>query len=168
VTDSPFILSGIIVVIVAIIVGIAATIIRTRSENSYSIPKGARAYEPDDEPSEPADLSKLDALMSSAIVEEPEPIEDLEPPPPVPVQPEVIDVPQRFEDDPLPDLWAHLVTTEYGQMDVQDRLDMVSRLEIVGEKWCIDALKSATREEQDPQVNAAVRATLLRLRNVSS
>ncbi len=113
--------------------------------------------------SEPADLSKLDALLSPPIVEEPEPIEDLEPPPPLPAQPEVIDVPQRFEDDPLPDLWAHLVTTEYGPMDVQDRLDMVSRLEIVGEKWCIDALKSATREEQDPQVNAAVRATLARL-----
>ena len=49
VTDSPFILAGIIVVIVAIVLGIAATIIRTRSENSYSIPKSARAYEPDDE-----------------------------------------------------------------------------------------------------------------------
>ena len=166
--DSPFILAGIIVVIVAIVLGIAANIIRTRSENSYSIPKPARAYEPDDEVGEPADLSKLDALMSTPIAEEPEPIADLDPEPPVPAQPVLIDVPQRLEDDPLPDLWARLVTSEDGQLSVQDRLDMVSRLEMVGEKWCIDALESATREEQDPQVNAAVRATLTRLHPMSS
>jgi hypothetical protein len=163
VTDSPYILAGIIIVIVAIVGGIAATIIRTRSENPYSIPKNARAYERNDEPREPADLSKLDALMSTPIAEAPEPIEDLEPPAPIAAPPEVIDVPDRMEDDPLPDLWAHLVATEDGPLDVQDRLDMVSRLEMVGEKWCIDALKSATHEEQDPQVNAAVRATLTRL-----
>jgi hypothetical protein len=164
VTDSPFILSGIIIVIVAIVGGIAATIIRTRGENSYSYSGSAPAYEPDVESgAEPADLSKLDALMATPIVEEPEPIEDLEPPPPVAAQPEVIDVPQRYEDDPLPDLWAHLVATEDGPLDVKDRLDMVARLEMVGEKWCVDALNSATREEQDPIVNAAVRATLTRL-----
>jgi len=168
VTDSPFILAGIIVVIVAIVLGIAATIIRTRSENSYSVPKSARAYEPDDEVHEPADLSKLDALMATPVAEEPEPVEDLKPEPPVPVQNVIIDVPERLEDDPLPDLWARLVTSEDGQLDVQDRLDMVARLEMVGEKWCIDALESATREEQDPQVNAAVRATLARLHPLSS
>jgi hypothetical protein len=168
VTDSPFILAGIIVVIVAIVLGIAATIIRTRSENSYSVPKNARAYEPDDEVHEPADLSKLDALMATPVAEEPEPVEDLKPEPPVPVQNVIIDVPERLEDDPLPDLWARLVTSEDGQLDVQDRLDMVARLEMVGEKWCIDALESATREEQDPQVNAAVRATLARLHPLSS
>ena len=162
-TGSPFILAGIIVVIVAIVLGIAAAIVRTRSENSYSAPKNAPAYEPDDELREPADLSKLDALMSTPVAEEPEPVEDLEPEPPVPPQPVIIDVPQRLEDDPLPDLWARLVTSEDGQLSVQDRLDMVSRLEMVGEKWCIDALESATREETDPQVNAAVRATLTRL-----
>ena len=167
-TDSPFILAGIIVVIVAIVLGIAATIIRTRSENSYSVPKSARAYEPDDEVHEPADLSKLDALMATPVAEEPEPVEDLKPEPPVPVQNVIIDVPERLEDDPLPDLWARLVTSEDGQLDVQDRLDMVARLEMVGEKWCIDALESATREEQDPQVNAAVRATLARLHPLSS
>ena len=79
VIDSPFILAGIIVVIVAIVLGIAANIIRTRSEHSYSIPKPARAYEPDDAVGEPADLSKLDALMSTPIAEEPEPVADLEP-----------------------------------------------------------------------------------------
>ena len=167
-TDSPFILAGIIVVIVAIVLGIAVTIIRTRSENSYSVPKSARAYEPDDEVHEPADLSKLDALMATPVAEEPEPVEDLEPEPPVPVQNVIIDVPERLEDDPLPDLWARLVTSEDGQLDVQDRLDMVARLEMVGEKWCIDALESATREEQDPQVNAAVRTTLARLHPLSS
>jgi hypothetical protein len=162
VTDSPYILAGIVIIIVAIVGGIAFTIIRSRNENSYSIPKSARAYEPNDEPNEPADLSKLDALMATPIVEAPEPPEDLEPAPPPPAQIEV-EVPQRLEDDPLPDLWARLVATEDGPLDVRDRLDMVARLEMVGEKWCIDALESATHEEQDPQVNAAVRATLGRL-----
>ena len=106
--------------------------------------------------------------MTTPVAEEPEPIEDLEPEPPVAAQAVIIDVPQRLEDDPLPDLWARLVTSEDGQLSVQDRLDMVSRLEMVGEKWCIDALESATREEQDPQVNAAVRETLTRLHPVSS
>jgi hypothetical protein len=126
VTDSPFVLAGIVIIILAIVGGIATTIVRSR------------AYEPNDEP---ADLSKLDALMATPPVEEPE----------------------RLEDDPLPDLWARLVATEDGPLDVRDRLDMVGRLEMVGEKWCIDALESATHEERDPQVNAAVRATLTRL-----
>ncbi|HTA37730.1 MAG TPA: hypothetical protein VK760_01570 [Candidatus Acidoferrales bacterium] len=167
-TDSPYVLAGIVIIIVAIVGGIAVTIIRSRSENSYSIPQSARAYEPNDEPNEPADLSKLDALMAtpSAVVDEPieglEPVEDLEPAQPVPAQVEV-EVPQRLEDDPLPDLWARLVATEDGPLPVQDRLDMVARLEMVGEKWCIDALQSAAHEEQDPHVNAAVHATLARL-----
>ena len=161
-TDSPYVLAGIVIVILAIVGGIAATIVRSRSEGTYSIPKSALAYEPNDEPNEPADLSKLDALMSTPTAEAPEPLEDLEPAPPVPPEP-VVEVPQRLEDDPLPDLWARLVATEDGPLNVQDRLDMVARLEMVGEKWCIDALESATHEEEDPQVNAAVRATLSRL-----
>ena len=161
-TDSPYVLAGIVIVILAIVGGIAATIVRSRSEGTYSIPKSALAYEPNDEPNEPADLSKLDALMSTPPAEAPEPPEDLEPAPPVPPEP-VVEVPQRLEDDPLPDLWARLVATEDGPLNVQDRLDMVARLEMVGEKWCIDALESATHEEEDPQVNAAVRATLTRL-----
>jgi hypothetical protein len=163
VIDSPFILAGIVIVIVAIVGGIAANIVRTRNENSFSLPKNAPKYEPDNERTESADLSKLDALMTPPPVEELEPLEDLEPPPPIPEQPAVIPVDERVEDEPLPDLWARLVATEDGPLDVQDRLDMVARLEMVGEKWCIDALESATREEQDPQVNAAVHATLQRL-----
>jgi hypothetical protein len=162
VTDSPYVLAGIVIIIVAVVGGIAFTIVRSRGENSYSIPQSARAYEPNDEPNEPADLSKLDALMSTPVAEAPEPEEDLEPAPPVPPEPDV-EVPQLYEDDPLPDLWARLVATEDGPLDVQDRLDMVARLEMVGEKWCIDALQSATHEEEDPQVGAAVRATLARL-----
>ena len=108
-TDSPYVLAGILIVIVAIVGAIAATIVRTRNEKSS------------DKPNEP-DVSK-----------------------------------------PVEDLWARLVATEEGRLDVRDRLDMVARLEMVGEKWCVDALRSATHEEHDPQVNAAVRATLTRL-----
>jgi hypothetical protein len=174
VIDSPYILAGIVVVIVAIVVGIVAAILRSRADNSFSFPssKSAPAYEPPTSAASQADLSKLDALGGSPAPapapadaaapeanEEPEEPPAHEPPPP----PDVVDAPERYEDEPLPGLWAHLVATEEGPLDVQDRLDMVTRLEMVGEKWCVDALHSATQEEQDSQVNAAVRAALVRL-----
>jgi hypothetical protein len=214
--DSPFILAGIIVVIVAIVGGIAATIVRTRSESSFSYPtmsKGkkakAEAYEPYEPPGDMSstDLSKLDALLGGSastqtltvpthseheeegvpdeleLAEEhyeatgpveliapapvAEPVHTAQAAPPLPsaendAPPEIIDIPDR-DIEPLPDLWGHLVATEDGPLNVQDRLDMVARLEMVGEKWCVDALNSAVHEEQDPQVNAAVRAALARI-----
>jgi hypothetical protein len=210
VIDSPFILAGIVIVIVAIVGGIAASLLRTRAENSFTTPaRGDYTYEPlDATESSTADLSKLDALVghaptsvmdhTPALEGEPLDVDDdplaqyIETPPekaePAPVTPPllpeteappiapsapapdidalppvVLDEPERSEDEPLPALWAHLVATEDGPLNVQDRLDMVARLEMVGEKWCVDALESATREEQDPQVNAAVRAALARL-----
>jgi hypothetical protein len=192
VTGSPFILAGIIIVIAAIVGGIAATIVRTKSENTYTAPASEYAYEPAEATqSSNADLSKLDALIghqptsvldsSPALEGEPLDVDDdplaqyietppvaAEPPPaPAPdidvLPPVVLDEEERLDGEPLQGLWAHLVATEDGPLGVQDRLDMVARLEMVGEKWCVDALSSAVDEEQDPQVNAAVRAALVRL-----
>lgn len=115
-TDSPLVLAGIVVVILAVVGGIAVTIVRSRSDNSHAVAKRASDDELNDAPNERADL------------------------------------------------WSRLVATEDGSLGVPDRLDMVARLEMVGEKWCIDALQSATHEEEDPHVNAAARATLARLR----
>jgi hypothetical protein len=174
VIDSPFVLAGIIVVVVAIVGGIAASIIRSRGETSYSASPKGLSYEPPPDAGDPndpesADLSRLDALVSvrpAASAIEPPPEEELDLPPPPPVEeafaPDVVDEPARDE-EPLADLWSHLVTTEEGPLDVSDRLDMVARLEMVGEKWCVDALTSAVDEEKDPQVNAAVRAALARI-----
>jgi hypothetical protein len=174
VIDSPFVLAGIVVVVVAIVGGIVATIVRTRNENSFSMPSKGLSYEPppdagDPDDPESADLSRLDALVSvpaAATTLAPPPDEPLDLPPPPPVAeafaPDVVDEPERDE-EPLAELWSHLVTTEEGPLDVNDRLDMVARLEMVGEKWCVDALASAANEEKDPQVNAAVRAALARI-----
>jgi hypothetical protein len=168
VIDSPFILAGIVVVIVAIVAGIVAAIVRSRADSSYAFASPPKGYLPDDiGTTPPADLSKLDALggKSSTAPTAAEPATD-EPSAPeldaTDAPPDVVDEPDRDE-EPLPGLWAHLVATEEGPLGVQDRLDMVSRLEMVGEKWCVDALHSAVQEEQDPQVNAAVRAALTRL-----
>jgi hypothetical protein len=204
VTDSPFVLAGIVLVIVAIVGGIIASIVRTRGESSYSAPSRPYTYEPiEATESSSADLSKLDALIghaptsvldeSPALAGEPldvdndplahyietppanepppdvEPEREIEPEPSAPapdidmLPPVVLDEAEREDGRPLQDLWAHLVATEEGPLDVQDRLDMVARLEMVGEKWCVDALSSAVNEEEDPQVNAAVRAALARL-----
>ena len=184
-TGSPFILAGVVVVIVAIVAGIAATILKSRSDTTYAYPPPGTSYEPPEaHGDEPADLSKLDALLggapgstaaAAAVAPDPPEEDDDEPeaePEPEPeaasvavaeAPPDVIDAPERDEDEPLPGLWAHLVETEEGPLGVQDRIDMVARLEMVGEKWCVDALKSATDEERDPQVNAAVRAALARI-----
>jgi len=173
VIDSPFVLAGLVIVIVAIVGGIAATIVRSRNDTSYSPPRGL-SYEPppdagDADDPESADLSRLDALV--AITPSPaaahaeaddEPL-DLPPPPPLAeaFAPDVVDDPA--DEQPTTALWSHLVTTEEGPLNVHDRLDMVARLEMVGEKWCVDALNAATTEERDPQVNAAARAALSRI-----
>jgi hypothetical protein len=173
VTGSPFVLAGLIIVILAIVGGIAATMIRPRSESSFSPPTRKSAYVPPgiDEPTTASpDLSRLDSLTEApapADADAPQPPPDAHPPPPADadVEPpfEVIDDPERGENAPLPSLWAHLVDSEDGELSVQDRLDVVARLEMVGEKWCIDALNSAIEGEQDPQVKAAARAALTRI-----
>jgi hypothetical protein len=209
VIDSPYVLAGIVLVILAIVVAIVATIVRSRGDKGFTFPSPVPAYAPADAEdagaASSADLSRLDALLrgtatssapsedhhlesgvvsepvayepavvESAAVEtaavEPEPEPELEPHAEAAAEPAQIEVPSADIDDvpdrefePLPGLWHHLIETDDGPLGVQDRLDMVARLEMVGEKWCIDALHSASTEEQDLQVNAAVRAALVRL-----
>lgn len=185
--DSPFVLAGIVVVIVGIVVAIVATILHTRIERGFTFPSPVPAYAPrETEEQESADLSKLDALLGGpapadadhvdcGVVSEPvayEPAAAAGAPADEPVIAEpvhteplpsgIVDEPDR-DFEPLPGLWHHLIETDDGPLGVQDRLDMVARLEMVGEKWCVDALHSASTEEQDLQVNAAVRAALTRL-----
>ncbi len=69
------------------------------------------------------------------------------------------------EDDapPEPHLWRRLIVGEDGPLGVSDRVEMVARLEMVGEKWCNDALHAAVNEDTDPQVRAAARDALARM-----
>ncbi|HTX58845.1 MAG TPA: hypothetical protein VMH02_04140 [Verrucomicrobiae bacterium] len=161
-TGSPLLLAGIVVVIVAILFGIVATIVQTRSEHSYAdVPR----FDSDAASNEPRDLAVLDALLAQpaqpATASEPvftqtPPAEPLDRAPEPPPQPEAPPASHRG-------LWDHLIATEDGPVSVADRLDMVARLEMVGEPWCSDALHAALDEEPDPGVTAAARQALLRL-----
>ncbi|HKE37189.1 MAG TPA: hypothetical protein VKB39_07150 [Candidatus Baltobacteraceae bacterium] len=35
-------------------------------------------------------------------------------------------------------------------------MDLIERLALIGQPWCIDALRAATKEERDPQVRKAI------------
>jgi hypothetical protein len=45
-------------------------------------------------------------------------------------------------------------------LDVASRIDMVERLAIVGQPWCVDVLTTAAREEDDPRVSEAIAVAL--------
>jgi hypothetical protein len=57
--------------------------------------------------------------------------------------------------------WAQsLGAPENEPLDVNERLEMVERLAMLGEPWCLDALRSAAHEERDPKVSDAIAAAL--------
>jgi hypothetical protein len=175
VTDSPFILAGILIVIAAILFGIIAAIVRSRSENNYtSAPSKSQAalYTPsygqtsDAEPidSPTSSSSALDVLARLSGTDTAETLD--EPPEHVPSAAEVRAFPPPSEviedlrDTPIGASWTNIFTGDDGPLEPQERLDIVHRLEIVGEPWCIDTLRAAFNEEADPQVHEAVRLAL--------
>jgi hypothetical protein len=60
-------------------------------------------------------------------------------------------------------LWSGLSTGDDGPLSPAERLAMVSRLESVGEKWCVDALREAGVDDSDPEVKSAAHDALSRL-----
>lgn len=40
------------------------------------------------------------------------------------------------------------------------RVDVIERLAIIGEPWCLDALRTASTEERDPRVRKAIEHAL--------
>lgn len=48
-----------------------------------------------------------------------------------------------------------------AMLSVEDRLDMIERLVIVGQPWCIDELRNITNADPDPLVRDAAEAALL-------
>jgi hypothetical protein len=48
-------------------------------------------------------------------------------------------------------------------LDVATRIDMVERLAMLGEPWCVAVLQSAALEERDIRVRAVIAATLARI-----
>ena len=48
-----------------------------------------------------------------------------------------------------------------GKLDYTTRIDMIERLAMIGEPWCIDALEQALHEERDARVHKAAENALL-------
>ncbi len=47
--------------------------------------------------------------------------------------------------------------------DAAARIELVERLEIVGEAWCVEVLRAAGRDESDRSVRKAIEAALVTL-----
>ena len=63
------------------------------------------------------------------------------------------------QESPATFAWTQALGME-GELDVPTRVDMIERLAMLGEPWCIDALKRAAKEEKNPQVVYAIEHAL--------
>jgi hypothetical protein len=55
--------------------------------------------------------------------------------------------------------WTHAVAGTKDALGDDTRLDLIDRLAIIGEPWCVDALREAVAQEENPAIrNAAERA----------
>ena len=63
--------------------------------------------------------------------------------------------------------WYKIFTgDDSGVPNAPERLDMIERLAMLGEPWCIDTLKQAAAEESDATISNAVRSALQALSGV--
>jgi hypothetical protein len=46
------------------------------------------------------------------------------------------------------------------RLDTATRIDMIERLELLGEPWCLAVLQKAALEDRDPHVRSAIAAVL--------
>ena len=56
--------------------------------------------------------------------------------------------------------WPRLVDESLADADPRLRLDIVERLSIVGEPWCVDILRQAFKDENDAGVKEAISSVL--------
>ena len=49
---------------------------------------------------------------------------------------------------------------EEAPVDAAARIEIVERLSLLGEPWCLETLRAAEREEQDPAVSRAISKAL--------
>ena len=60
--------------------------------------------------------------------------------------------------------WPRLVDDSLTDTDPELRLDLVERLSIIGEPWCVEILRHAGETEDDPDVKSAISVALSQLR----
>jgi len=66
-------------------------------------------------------------------------------------------------DEAMPQ-WIVSLGAEQAAVDVAGRIELVERLAMVGEQWCVQMLQEALHEERDRRVAAAIRSALKDLR----
>jgi hypothetical protein len=58
-------------------------------------------------------------------------------------------------------LWTQAVAPAGAStLDLAMRVDMIERLALLGEPWCVEILKQAAREERDPRIVATLASVL--------
>ena len=60
--------------------------------------------------------------------------------------------------------WTRSVIGDDKMLDVASRVEIVERLELIGQAWCADALEAALGEEHDVRVRTAVERALRAVR----
>jgi hypothetical protein len=60
--------------------------------------------------------------------------------------------------------WTTDVIGDDRRLDAAERVDIVERLAMIGQPWCIDTLEAALAQERDAQVRDAVERALLVMR----
>ena len=60
--------------------------------------------------------------------------------------------------------WANAVTGTDDALDTATRIDIIERLVLVGEPWCIDVIRAAAETENDAPVRDAAARALHALR----
>lgn len=55
--------------------------------------------------------------------------------------------------------WMEAAGIEQGEScDVAARIELVERLALLGQPWCLDVLQTAQRDERDPSVRKAIKS----------
>ena len=64
-------------------------------------------------------------------------------------------------DGGTPPAWIEAAGIEKGgSCDAATRIELVERLTLVGQPWCVELLQTAQRDERDPSVRAAIESAL--------
>lgn len=69
--------------------------------------------------------------------------------------------PPEAVEPPIAVKWARSAGFPDDQLlDVEQRLEIVERLVMVGDDWCLETLREASREEREPRIRDAIAAAL--------
>lgn len=62
---------------------------------------------------------------------------------------------------PAPITWTAAVTGSDDQLDVETRIDIIERLALVGEPWCMEVLRDAVQLDPSEEVRATAKAVII-------